>query len=78
MAGTLQACVGRLGQGKSYDGVVNATRALSKGQTVYSSFLVAYGEDTPGRVIEAVGPGEWRQVEHARTGRLRGSSIRSA
>lgn len=68
MAGTLRAYVGRLGMGKSYNGVVDITKALCAGRRVYSSFSVAYPEDTPTRVIDAVGPGTWESQTNARTG----------
>jgi hypothetical protein len=70
VAGTLRAYVGRLGMGKSYNGVVDITKALARGQRVFSSFTVAYGSDTPKRVIEAVGPGTWDNHVNERTGEL--------
>jgi len=68
MAGTLRAYIGRLGMGKSYNGVVDITKALAKGKIVYSSFSVAYPQETPKRVIESVGPGTWESHTNGRTG----------
>lgn len=68
MAGTLRAYVGRLGMGKSYNGVVDITKALVAGRRVFSSFSVAYTQETPDRVIEAVGPGTWESMTNPRTG----------
>ena len=71
MAGTLRCYVGRLGTGKSYNAVVDITRALARGRRVWSSFDVAYGEDAPARVLRAVGPGEWVEAPDPRTGEVR-------